>query len=217
MSEYLSSDEEKEKLIEWWKENGRFIVTGVALGLVGIFAWRAWTGHLDTQAGQAAVVYEEMATAFNSDDEAKANELLTKITTDFKSTSYAAQAYLLKARNDVESKDLTQAIKSLESAIATSNDSQLTEVANFRLAKLYLATQDYAGALAGLKKVDSKSYAPLVAELQGDIYIAQGDIVKAKAAYEAAQTAMQETPIGDPNLLQMKLSDLGNAQPSAQE
>ena len=65
--------------------------------------------------------------------------------------------------------------------------------------------------------MDSKSYTPLVAELQGDIHIAQGDIVKAKAAYEAAQIAMQETPIGDPNLLQMKLSDLGDAQPSAQE
>ena len=216
MSEYLSSDEEKEKLIEWWKENGRFIVTGVALGLVGIFAWRAWTSHLDTQAGEAAVVYEEMATAFNSDDDAKANELLSKITTDYKSTSYAAQAYLLKARNDVESKNLSEAVKSLESAIETSNDPQLTELANFRLAKLHLSTQDYASALSSLKKVSGKSYAPLVAELEGDIHYAQGDLAKAKIAYEAAQLAMQETPIGDPNLLQMKLSDLGVEQSSAQ-
>ncbi len=210
MSEYLSSDEEKEKLIEWWKENGRFIVTGVALGLVGIFAWRAWTNHLDAQAGEAAVVYEEMATAFNSEDDAKANELLSKITTDYKSTSYAAQAYLLKARNDVESKNLTEAIKSLQSAIETSNDAQLTELANLRLGKVYFATQDYAAALASLKKVDKDSHKALVEELKGDIHFAQGNILEAKAAYEAARVAMQESAIGDPNLLQMKLSDLGD-------
>lgn len=216
MSEYLSSDEEKEKLIEWWKENGRFIVTGVALGLVGIFAWRAWTSHLDTQAGEAAVVYEEMATAFNSDDAAKADELLTKLSTEYKRTSYVAQAYLLKARSAVESKDLAEAAKSLESAISVSKDPQLTELANFRLAKLHLANQNYADAFATLKKVKSKAYAPLVAELEGDLYFAQGEIAKARTAYEAAILAMQETPIGDPNLLQMKLSDLGDAKSSTQ-
>ena len=216
MSEYLSNDEEKEKLMEWWKENGRFIVTGVGLGLIGIFAWRAWTGHLDTQAGDAAVVYEELTIAFNSDDDTKANELLSKMSTKYKSTSYVAQAYLLKARKDVESKNLSEAINSLESAIAASKDPQLTELANFRLAKLHLATQDYTAVLADLKKVKTKAFAPLVAELEGDLYFAQGDISKARAAYETAKLAMQETPVGDPNLLQMKLSDLGAAESSAQ-
>ena len=45
--------------------------------------------------------------------------------------------------------------------------------------------------------------------MRGDIYRAQGDMDKAREAYAAAKTAMQETPVGDPNLLQMKLSDLG--------
>ena len=216
MSEYLSSDEEKEKLIEWWKDNGRFIVSGVALGLVGIFAWRAWTGHLDTQAGEAAVVYEELAIALNSDDEAKADEFLTTLTTDYKSTSYVAQAYLLKASKDVESKKLEEAAKSIEAAISVSKDPQLTELANLRLAKLYFATQDYASVLANLKKVKSKAYAPLVAELEGDVHFAQGDIAKARTAYETANLAMQESSIGDPNLLQMKLSDLGDTKTSTQ-
>jgi len=209
MSEYLSDAEEKEQLLEWWKDNGRFIVTGVGLGLIGIFAWRAWTTHLDKQAGSAAVVYSEMVQAADANQSDKVDELLNKINSDFKGTSYVAQANLLKARVSVQEKQLPEAVQALQNAIATSKDAELTELANFRLAKLQLAQKDYSAALGALEKVKSKSYVPLIAELKGDVFYAQGDLGKAQEQYKMAQKAMQETPIGDPNLLQMKLSDLG--------
>lgn len=217
MSEYLSDAEEKEQLIEWWKDNGRFIVTGVGLGLIGIFVWRGWTNHLDTKAGNAAVVYEEMVQAVNSNETEKAAELLNEISTDFKGTSYVSQAHLLNAKIAVEANKLPEAVAALESAISTSKDAELVQLANFRLAKLKFALKDYPAALSAIKAVKSDAYAPLISELKGDIYYAQNDLGKAREAYERAQTEMQESRVGDPNLLQMKLSDLGTAQTTSAE
>ena len=211
MSEYLSDAEEKEKIHEWWKENGRFILAGVVLGLVGIFGWRYWIGFQDSQASKASVLYEEMLSAVNEDELDMAKQKLDVISSDFKSTVYLSQAHLLMAKTAVLSDDLNSAVDHLETALAASKDRELAELIRFRLAKVRVELKEFDVALGLLNSVKSDSYTPLVEEMRGDIYRAQGDVNKARSAYLAAQTAMQVTPIGDPNLLQMKLSDLGVA------
>jgi len=211
MSEYLSDQEQKEQILEWWKENGRFIMAGVGLGLVGIFGWRQWNAHLDNQASEASGVFEELVTAVNAQETDTAKQKLDVLKTQYKNTVYLAQAELMLARAAVDAKDIETAISHVEKAIAVSDDNELTELAYFRLARLKLAIQDQTAALSALTKVKNKNYSPLVEEMRGDIYRAQGDINKARVAYETAQTAMKDIPVGDPNLLQMKLSDLGAA------
>lgn len=219
MSEYLSDEEQKEQILQWWKENGQFIVAGVGLGLVGIFSWRYWVGHLETQAGKASVVYEEMLTALNESPMAATSDIalekLNQLSSEYKGTAYVAQGHLLMARAAVDAADLGEAARQLEAAIAASKDRQLSDLAYYRLAKVRLALQEYEAGLEALDQIDSESYLPLLEELRGDIYRALGNNDKARAAYEAAQTAMQETPLGDANLLQMKLSDLGVSAPAA--
>ncbi|MBT8141901.1 MAG: tetratricopeptide repeat protein [Gammaproteobacteria bacterium] len=209
MSEYLSDAEQKQQIVDWWNENGKFIVTGVGLGLVAIFAWRGWTAYLDKQAGAASIVFEDMVTAVNEGESDTAKNHLSTLTDKYKSTAYYPHAQMLMAKVALESGNLADAATALEQAISTSKDAELTELANFRLAKVYLAQQNFDAALTTIAKVKSESYIPLVEELRGDIFRAQGNINDARFAYEKAQTAMLETPIGDPNLLQMKLSDLG--------
>lgn len=211
MSEYLSDAEQKEQIHEWWQENGRFILAGVVLGLVGIFGWRYWISFQDSQASKASVLYEEMLSAVNEDELDMAKQKLEVISSDFKSTVYLPQAHLLMAKTAVLTDDLNSAVDHLETALAKSKDRELAELIRFRLAKVRVELKEYDVALDLLNSVKSDSYAPLVEEMRGDIYRAQGDVVKARSAYVAAQAAMQVTPIGDPNLLQMKLSDLGVA------
>lgn len=211
MSEYLSDAEQKEQIHEWWKENGRFILAGVVLGLVGIFGWRYWISFQDSQASKASVLYEEMLSAVNEDELDMAKQKLDVISSDFKSTVYLSQAHLLMAKTAVLSDDLNSAVDHLETALAASKDRELAELIRFRLAKVRVELKEFDVALGLLNSVKSDSYTPLVEEMRGDIYRAQGDVNKARSAYLAAQTAMQVTPIGDPNLLQMKLSDLGVA------
>lgn len=210
MTEYLSEQEEIEQIKDWWRQNGVYIFAGVALGLIGIFGWRAYNSHLDTQAETASQYYDDLNRAVIAKNNAEVEKNLNAIKSDYASTPYAAQAELLAAKEAVSSNDLDKAAAALTSAIQLSGDRELTTLANYRLAKVQFAQAKYDAVLTTLKNVSAKDYQGLVDELRGDVYVAQGNKAEARSAYEAARTAMEETRIGDVNLLQMKLSDLGN-------
>lgn len=209
MTEYLSSEEEVQQIKDWWKENGVFIFAGVGLGLIGIFGWKGYNSHLDKQAMTASQHYDDMTRAVGSKNAENIDKNLNQLTSEFAATPYATQAQLLAAKEAVQKNDLDKAVMALESAVKLSGDRELSTLANFRLAKVKFAQAEYDEVLTTLKKVKNKDYQGVVEELRGDVLAAQGKKDEARTAYEAARTAMEETRVGDVNLLQMKLSDLG--------
>ena len=40
MEIYNNDEQQAEAIKEWWKENGKAILVGATLGLVGMFGWR---------------------------------------------------------------------------------------------------------------------------------------------------------------------------------
>ncbi len=42
MSEMRTEEEQVEALKDWWKENGRSLLLGVALALAIVFGWKGW-------------------------------------------------------------------------------------------------------------------------------------------------------------------------------
>jgi len=134
-----------------------------------------------------------MTRAVGSKNAENIDKNLNQLTSEFAATPYATQAQLLAAKEAVQKNDLDKAVMALESAVKLSGDRELSTLANFRLAKVKFA----------------QAYQGVVEELRGDVLAAQGKKDEARTAYEAARTAMEETRVGDVNLLQMKLSDLG--------
>jgi len=210
MTEYLSDKEQLDQIKDWWKENGVFIFAGVALGLVGIFGWRGYNSHLDKQAMVASEHYDNMVRAVGSKNQENIDKNLSILVNDFANTPYAAQAQLLAAKEAVKRNDLDKAVVALSTVLDLSSDRELSTLAHFRLAKVKFAQAKYDEVLTQLKKVDRKDYLGLVEELRGDVFAMQGKKSEARTAYEAARKAMEETRVGDVNLLQMKLSDLGS-------
>jgi len=210
MTDYLSEDEQIEQIKEWWKDNGVYIFAGVALGLIGIFSWRGYNSHLDTQAATASQHYDDLTRAVGAKNQDNINKNLELLTQDFSNTPYAAQAQLLAAKQAVIANDLDKAASALQEVIAVSTDRELTTLAHYRLAKVKFAQAKYDEVLKELNVVKNTDYSGLVAELRGDVYAAQGKTAEARTAYEAARVAMEETRVGDVNLIQMKLSDLGS-------
>lgn len=89
---------------------------------------------------------------------------------------------------------------------------ELQAIATTRLARIQLAQKDYDAALATLDTQLPESYKANVAELKGDIYLAQGDKAQARASYQAAADngGLESNP-----LLQVKLDDLAEQTPAA--
>ena len=90
--------------------------------------------------------------------------------------------------------------------------SLLEPVVASRLARVLAYRNAPEAALEVLDRVgDGGEFAPLIAEVRGDIHAALGDAEAARAAYQAAIDNPGEPQLIDVALVEMKLADLGSA------
>ena len=83
-------------------------------------------------------------------------------------------------------------------------------MARLRLAALLTEQQQHDAALKQLDGATVPEFAGLVADRRGDVLMAQGKKAEAKAAYQAAWKAMDET-VEYRRLVEAKLTALGAA------
>lgn len=211
VDEYLDEREQAEQLRQWFKENWLSLVTGVALGLGGLYGWQAWNAHLDRQSQQAGQRFGEMLQAFERDDRAAGEQIAAEIADRYGSTPYADQTTLVLARLDVEGDDLDKAAERLRAVMEGSDDPELALVARIRLARVQMAQGQHDAALATLDGARAPAVDARLSEVRGDILYDRGDHAAAREAYR--QALAQDTAGGagglvDGDLLRLKLDEL---------
>ena len=206
MDEFLSEKEQLEIFRQWWRENGWYLVGGIALGVVGLLGWNRYNAYVDTQAEEAAAIYVELREAVGDDDMGSARNLLNALRDDFPASPYTDQGGLLVALIRLDAGQVDGAVDDLQFVMETTSDPELALIARLRLARVLAQDDAYEEALTVLD-VAPGSYSARYNEIRGDIHTALGDADSARAAYNAALNA-DETGLVDRNLVQMKLDDL---------
>lgn len=207
MDDYLSEKEQWEALKGWLRENGLWIVAGIAVGAAILGGWRWWQDHVDQVAMQASSKYEQMAQAFGKGDRTQAMVLLGELERDYPSSPYVDQGRLAAARTYVESSELDKAANELRSVMEHTKDKDLALIARLRLARVEIAQQKPDEALATLNGADPGAFAPRFHEVRGDAYYAKGDKATALKEYQTAR-ASDLSGAMDASLLELKISDL---------
>lgn len=220
MSVHLTEEEQLEALKRWWKEYGKSVLTAIVIAVAAYMAWGAWQNQQRIKAEKASATYEKLvklisekpnsATAEN--DIALAKQLATELKSDSKSL-YAQTAGLFLAKVAVDENKLDDAATELQWVLTTKPDETTAQITRLRLAKVLTAKQSYEDALAQLAQEPAAALAGDYAEARGDIYKLQGNLDKARAAYEAALTATNPQQQERFMLLQMKVDDLKLIQP----
>jgi predicted negative regulator of RcsB-dependent stress response len=206
LDDYLSEKEQWEAVKTWFRENGLWIIAGVAVGGAGIGGYQWWNGHLDKVNGEASAKYQQMVTDLGRNDESGALTLLGDLERAYASTPYIDQARLAFARVYVESNRLDKAASALE-AVSHSKDKQLALLARLRLARVQISQQKPDDALATLNGVDPGAFAAQFHEIRGDADLAKGDKAGALSEYRVARS-MDTGGGGGNSLLDLKISDL---------
>lgn len=206
MDEFLSEKEQLEIFRQWWRENGWYLVGGIALGVLGLLGWNRYNAYVDTRAEEAAAIYIELSDAVGDDDAGNARNLLNVLREDFPGSAYTDHGGLMVALMRLDAGQVRAAIDDLQFVMDNTSDQQLALIARLRLARVLVQDEAYAEALAVLD-VAPGSFAARYNEVRGDIHAALGDTEGARAAYNAALN-IQETGYVDRNLVQMKLDDL---------
>ena len=213
MDEFLSEQEQVERLKKWWLDNWKSIFAGVVIALIIIFGWRYWQHRTQVRGLTASAMYDQMGQLLAAGQGPQALQVANQLVNNYSDTPYAAQAALAMAQYDVGSHKPDDAMQMLDWTINHSHDDGLKLLARLRLARVKLSVGDPQAALAALSGVAARGFAALFDEVRGDAYVTLGETAKARAAYRRALG--EWTPqMGDKSLLQMKLDSLAGTAPA---
>ncbi|HEX7237260.1 MAG TPA: tetratricopeptide repeat protein [Gammaproteobacteria bacterium] len=206
MDDYLSDKEQVERLRQWWRENGWFLIGGVALGALAIYGYRQYFEYRDKQSEQAAAIYAEVKQEVESGDTEEAAMRFANLRSEYPDHAYTHQAALLLAGTEIVTAP-DDAAEKLRFTMEHSDDPELAMVARLRLARVLAYRSRQQEALALLNVPEPGQFAGRIAEIKGDIHVSLGETDAARTAYLEAMVA-PGAELLDRNFLQMKLADL---------
>jgi len=212
VEDYLSDREQEEALRIWWRENWRWIVGGIVLGVALLFGWFRWQDYRVDKGEEASKQYDELKAAVTARDTDKATKELADLTSQHDSSAYTQQGRLLLAKVHADAGKYEDALQLLREVSDKSKDAELASLAKLRAARVLIQLGKHDEAISSLKIEDLGSFAGVAHEIRGDAYLAKGDQNGARGEYAAALTA-NDAQI-DRNILELKLQDVGGSKPA---
>jgi predicted negative regulator of RcsB-dependent stress response len=209
MNDYLTDEEQVERIKKWWQENGSSVIVGLVIGIGGLSGWRFWVEYKTAQAGEASTHFTQALGALEAGRKDDAIEQASLVLNEYSSTPYSDLSRLALAKAYVESGDFNRAASQLESLIHETREKSLEMIARKRLAAVQLQQDNLDAALSTLDIQYPESFTAVFEEMKGDVLVAKGDPQAARDAYQKARLA--NPGAANPRLLQQKLDDLGLA------
>lgn len=208
MDDYYNEQEQWERVKQWLRENGLWLLAGVAIGIGALSGWRWWEARVERLAVEASGKYQQVLEAFGRGDRTRGTTLAEELRRDYGRSPYADQADLVIARAHVEASEYGEAAERLQRVAQSSKDAELRHVARLRLARVQVAQGNTDQALATLAAAkDTGAFSSRYTELRGDVLFAKGDRPGALREYRAARAADTDGVL-DAALLELKINDL---------
>jgi len=206
----LEEQEQLDALKQFWKQYGTLIITLAFLALATFAGVKGWNYYQRGQSEQASVLFGKLEEAVRKNDIAQTGSLGAEIIDKYGSTAYGPMAALLLAKTSHDNGDPAAAATRLLWAIDKARDDETAALARLRLAGIRLDEKKYDEALALLDAKHGQAFAPLYADLRGDVLAAQGKPAEARAAYKRAlEKGLPNSNYR--NVVQIKLDALGPA------
>ena len=221
MADYLTDEEQAERLKRWWDSYGTALVLGLALAVAGVVGFRYLQDYLDSRADAAATAFaayvdarKVAAAGAAGDTETPENvddpELAAALDGEYAGTTFHVLSLLYRARDQAQDRDWPETLAFLERAIELADEGPLKDLARHRAAEVLFQLERLEESTAMLAQITSPGLAAKVAELSGDVALAQGDAEAAREAYRAGVEAAQagERPLPGLRLLELKLASV---------
>ena len=208
MDEFLSEKEQIQYIREWWQENRSYILTALIIVIGGITGNNTWKSSVIEKQLSASSLYESLAFEI-SENNLEAGEMIAdQISEDYSDTVYYEKAKLAMAYFYMSQSRDEDAANSLRNILSKSSDSELSLIAEMRLAKIMLYQKKYQAVIDMLKGNIGHAFETKYSELLGDAYFGLEEFDKAEFAYMAALKNSVQAQIVDASLIQMKINDL---------
>jgi len=213
VDDLLSEKEQIDAMRSWWQENGRYVISGIVLGVAILVGWNQWQAYQRTARLEASALYETLTSEVDDGDLEASEAAAADLYDNYASTTYAALARLAMAKLYMEKGRDQDAADTLSALLAVRDNSELQMVGRLRLAKVYLYQDKHHKVIELLSGFEDTSFSARYDELLGDAYAALGQIAEATSAYTRAMMDDPSAPTVNRALVQMKLVDLPDDAP----
>ena len=193
----VAEDDDAEKLREWWKKNGMGIISGIALGVLGVGGVKGWEMYTERRALTASNLYQEMLARQSAGSSAQAKNLALRLKDDYGATPYSDLAGLMLAKLAVEEERSGDAEGYLKEIMAEAEDHSMRHIARLRLAQIELAEGNYQKAEKLLSVEEYGGFESEYSEILGDVYVEQKLWKKARTAYDRALESLDSSAGAD--------------------
>lgn len=204
----LEEQEQIDELKAWWKQHGQLVILVVAAVVVAAAGTLGWQWYKRSQSEQASQLYGALEKAVRANDLKQIREVSTQLKDKFGGTAYGPMAALAAAKAGYEGGDAKSAAADLQWVVDNARDEDVVAAARVRLAGVLLDEKKYDEALKLLDSAHPDPFTGLFADMRGDVLVAQGKLVEAKAAYKLA---LEKLPAEGTYraMVQVKLDGLG--------
>lgn len=205
MADYLTDEEQLDKLRNWWARNGLALVVSVVVAVLIVVGWRWYSAHRSDTVARTSDLYVDYLAATGAERET----IEATLASEFPDSSYHVLMLLRDAKALADAEDAAGALAKLEAALAIKPGQPLDDLIRLRIARLQQQLDQTSAALETLSRVKSLGFRALVLELKGDIHMANNERDLAREAYAAAMAEVGEgarRPI-----LEMKAADTAGA------
>ncbi|WP_454710909.1 YfgM family protein [Cupriavidus nantongensis] len=206
----LEEQEQLENLKAWWRQYGNALTWALIIALLAFAGWNGWKYWERKQAGEAAVLYEQVLKAAEARDVERIKRAATDLEGKFGRTAYGQMSALVASRVLYDAGDLTAAKSQLQWAI-DHGDEAYSHLARVRLAGVLLDEKAFDQGLALLKDEPPAAFVALYADRRGDLLAAQDKHDDARTAYRKALDKLGQAEPAMRQIIQFKLDALGTA------
>lgn len=204
--------EDQERLAElknWWEDNGRWVIGAAIAAVVAFGSWKGWQHWSAQRAEDASAMFAPVSKAVKAGDAKQVEEAAKAVIAKHPGSFYASDAALFAAKAAFEAGRSAEARENLE-WVLRNGVPEHQGVARLRLAAVLLDEKKYPEALVVLDGNKDEAFVALVADLRGDVMLAQGRSDEARAAYkQAIEKAEPRNPVK--NIAEVKLNALGGS------
>lgn len=183
MADFLTEEEQAERIRQLWRDYGLTIVIALVLGIGGIIGWNLFQEHRVEVSQERADVFVDFETARGL--MGPADEIAQDIEERYPNSSYQMFVLLYQAKDAVDEGNYELALEHLSGALDLAKDKTFRSMIRMRKARVEFQLDRLDDALATVGQVGA-GYELLALELTGDIYRAREEIELAATAYRDA-------------------------------
>lgn len=184
MSDYLTDDDQVDRIKQLWKDYGMTVVLALAIGIGGTIGWDFYKSHTETQSQEAADLYNAYIEADSLGE--PVGLFVEELAADHSNSAYYVFTLLREAKEAVDDEEYETALGHLTIAMEAAEGSPVSDLVVLRKARLEFQLDQDDVALNTLTHVVSAGFQWQAFVLKGDIHFAAGDLDQARQAYQAA-------------------------------